>query len=101
MGYNNIRIKEGNQEKAAFTIPLEQYKSMVMSFGLQNALGMFMRTMNRLFQNVQNKYPGEVHIYMDDILVATFDDIERHRKIIKAILEVMKKDFFFFQNQQM
>ena len=25
MGYNNIRIKEGDQEKAAFTTPLGQY----------------------------------------------------------------------------
>ena len=31
MGYNNIRIKEGNQEKAAFTTPLGQYEPMVMN----------------------------------------------------------------------
>ena len=33
MGYNNIRIKEGDQEKAAFTTPLGQYEPMVMNFG--------------------------------------------------------------------
>ena len=78
MGYNNIRIKEGDQEKAAFTTPLGQYEPLVMSFRLRNAPGTFMRTMNQLFQDVQNKYPGEVHIYMDNILVATSDNIERH-----------------------
>jgi len=46
MGYNNIRIKEGDQEKAAFTTPLGQYKPMVMNFGLRNTPGTFMRTMN-------------------------------------------------------
>ena len=34
MGYNNIQIKEGDQEKAAFMTPLEQYEPMVISFGL-------------------------------------------------------------------
>ena len=48
MGYNNIQIKDGNQQKATFTIPLGQYEPMVMSFGLRNAPGTFMRTMNRL-----------------------------------------------------
>ena len=97
MGYNNIWIKEGNQEKAAFTTLLGQYEPMVMSFGLRNAPGTFMRTMNRLFQGVQNRYPGEVHIYMNNILVATPDDIERHREIVKAILEVMRKESFFLK----
>ena len=46
MGYNNIRIKDGDQEKAAFTTPLGQYKPMVISFGLRNAPGTFIRTMN-------------------------------------------------------
>lgn len=97
MGYNNIRIKEGDQEKAAFTTPLGQYEPMVMSFRLRNASGTFIRTMNRLFQNVQNKYPEEVHIYMDDILVATPHDVPRHREIVKAVLEVMRKESFFLK----
>ena len=74
MGYNNIQIKDGDQQKAAFTTPLGQYKPIVMSFGLRNALGTFMQTMNRLFRNVQNKYPREVQIYMDDILIAMADN---------------------------
>ena len=34
---------------------------------------------------------------MDDILVATPDDIQRHREIIKAVLKVMRKEFFFLK----
>ena len=56
IGYNNIQIKEGDQQKAAFTIPLGQYEPMVMSFGLRNAPETFMRTMNRLFRTMQNRY---------------------------------------------
>jgi hypothetical protein len=41
MGYNNIRIADGDQEKAAFTTPLGQYEPMVMNFGLCNAPATF------------------------------------------------------------
>jgi hypothetical protein len=41
MGYNNIRIADGNQKKAAFTTPLGQYEPMVMNFGLYNAPATF------------------------------------------------------------
>lgn len=34
---------------------------------------------------------------MDDILVATLDDIVRHKEIVKAILEVMRKESFFLK----
>jgi hypothetical protein len=97
MGYNNIRIKEGDQEKAAFTTPLGQYEPVVMSFGLRNAPGTFVRTMNRLFRGIQNKYPGEIQIYMDDILIATEKDTERHRQIVREVLEVMRKESLFLK----
>jgi hypothetical protein len=97
IGYNNIRIKDGDQEKATFTTPLGQYEPMVMSFGLRNAPGTFQRTMNRLFRDVQNKYPSEVLIYMDDILIATINDKERHQGIVKEVLEIMEKESLFLK----
>jgi hypothetical protein len=78
MGYNNIRIANGDQEKAAFTTPLGQYEPMVMNFGLCNAPATFVRAMTRVFRTLQNSYPGEVLIYMDDILIATLNDLSRH-----------------------
>jgi hypothetical protein len=75
IGYNNIRIADGNQEKAAFTTPLGQYEPMVMNFGLCNAPATFVRAMTRVFRTLQNMYPGEVLIYMDDILIATLNDL--------------------------
>jgi hypothetical protein len=74
MGYNNIRIADGDQEKVAFTMPLGQYEPMVMNFGLCNASATFVRAMIRVFRILQNTYPGEILIYMDDILIATPND---------------------------
>jgi len=35
-GYNNVRIKEGDKWKVAFTMPEEAFEPMVMFFGLTN-----------------------------------------------------------------
>jgi len=40
-GYNNVRIKEGDKWKGAFTIHIRAYKPTVMYFGLTNSLATF------------------------------------------------------------
>src|SRR6267154_1414689 len=97
MGYNNIRIKEGDQEKAAFTTPLGQYEPMVMNFGLRNAPATFVRAMIKIFQTLQNRYPSELLVYMDDILVATTNDLDHHCKIVCEVLELMEQESYFLR----
>jgi hypothetical protein len=97
MGYNNIRIADSDQEKAAFTTPLGQYEPMVMNFGLCNALATFVCAMTRVFRTLQNSYPGEVLIYMDDILIATPNNLLQHQQIVREVLDVMRKELFFLK----
>jgi hypothetical protein len=97
MGYNNIRIKEEDRHKAAFTTPLGQYEPTVMSFGLCNAPGTFVRTMNQVFRSLTNKHPWELLVYMDDILIATTSDVDHHRQIVREVLEVLRKESFFLK----
>ena len=40
-GYNNVRIKEGDESKAAFTMPEGSFEPTVMFFGLTNSPAMF------------------------------------------------------------
>jgi len=40
-GYNNVRIKERNEWKAAFTMPEGSFELTVMFFGLMNSLATF------------------------------------------------------------
>jgi len=40
-GYNNIRIKEGDEWKAVFMTPEESFKPTVMFFGLTNSPATF------------------------------------------------------------
>ena len=44
-GFNNVRIKEGDEEKVAFITPMGLFELLVMQFGLRNVPAMFQRMM--------------------------------------------------------
>ncbi len=48
-GYNNIRIKEGDEEKAAFRMNRGLYEPTVMFFGFTNSPATFQWMMNDIF----------------------------------------------------
>ena len=48
-GYNNVRIKEGDQWKAAFITNEGLFEPNVMFFGLTNSLATFQMMMNKIF----------------------------------------------------
>ena len=66
-GYNNIRIKEGNEWKVAFRTNHGLFEPMVMFFGLTNSPTTFQAFMNHILKDLINA--GHVIVYMDDILV--------------------------------
>jgi hypothetical protein len=99
-GYNNIRIAEEDQHKAAFKTPFGTYVPRVMYFGLCNAPPFFQRTMNRDFRKLLQRYPDELGNYMDDWWVATTDDEEgrtRHKEIVHAFLDRMEECSYFLK----
>ena len=53
-GYNNIRIKEGDKWKAAFTMHIGAYKPTVMYFRLTNSPATFQTMINDLFRDLIN-----------------------------------------------
>ena len=79
-GYNNIRIKEGDQHKAAFKTKYGLYELNVMFFGLTNSPATFQAMMDHILQLWADKWAlKEVNgsWYMDDVLVAS-QDKEKH-----------------------
>ena len=44
-----------------------------------------------------NKYPGELFIYMDDILVAMEGDLKRHQMIVHEVLDLLERESFFLK----
>ena len=77
-GYNNARIKGGDEWKAAFITNQGLFEPRVMFFGLTNSPATFQTMMNTIF--AEELLEGWVTIYMDDILIHTPDDLPLHRR---------------------
>ena len=85
-GYNNVRIKDGHQWKAAFITHKGLFEPTVMFFGLCNSPATFQRFMNDSFQDMITE--GWLVIYMDDLLIAS-PDPETHAEQTHCILQRM------------
>ena len=94
-GYNNIRIKEEDRWKAAFKTPFGLYEPMVMYFGLTNSPATFCRAMQKMLQHWLNKYPDETGNYIDDMVVATKGDCQRHQQIVGELLQIFQENSYF------
>jgi len=91
-GYNNVRIKEGDEWKAAFTTHIGAYEPTVIYFGLTNSPTTFQTTMNNLFRDLINQ--GDMATFIDDILVAT-DTEEGHGELVEKVLKRLEKNDLF------
>ena len=85
-GYNNVRIKEGDEWKAAFRTNRGLFEPLVMFFGLTNSPATFQVMMNSLLKDLIDD--GHVIVYLDDILIFT-ETLEHHRKVVRQVLEVL------------
>jgi hypothetical protein len=65
-GYHQIKIRDENIPKTAFSMRYEFYEYLVMYFGLTNAPAHFMYLMNSVFMPELDKF---VVVFIDDILV--------------------------------
>ncbi|SJL18203.1 uncharacterized protein ARMOST_21781 [Armillaria ostoyae] len=94
-GYNNVRIREGDEEKAAFCTNHGLFEPTIMFFGLTNSPATFQWMMNDIFKDLISE--GKVTIYLDDILIFT-KDLDEHRQILflkaeKCEFEVLESEY--------
>jgi len=54
-GYNNVRIKEEDEWKAAFTTHVGSFEPVVMFFGMTNSLATFQVMMNEILRDMINE----------------------------------------------
>ena len=96
-GYNNVRIKEGDEWKAAFTTYIGAYKPTVMYFGLTNSSTTFQVMMNDLFRDLINK--GDTATFINNILVAT-DTEEGYDKLVEEMLKRLEENDLFVKPEK-
>lgn len=93
-GYNNVRIKDGNEWKAAFRTNQGLFKPLVMFFGLTNSPATFQTMMNHLLRELVLE--GVVVVYLDDIMIFT-KTLEEHQKVVKRVLAILCDNQLFLK----
>ena len=90
--YNNVRIKEEDEWKVAFTTHIGVYEPTVMYFGLTNSPATFQAMMNDLFRDLINQ--GDTATFIDDILVA-IDTEEGYDELVEEVLRRLEENNLF------
>ena len=88
-GYNNIRIKEGDEWKVVFTTLEGSFEPTVMFFGLTNSLATFQTIMNELLRDLINT--GKVVMFIDDIIVG-MENEEGYDELVAEIIKRLEKN---------
>ena len=96
-GYNNVRIKEGNEWKAAFIMHIGSFEPVIMFFGLTNSLATFQTMMNDIFRDLINK--GDVATFIDDMLVGTETE-EGHNELVEEILRRLEEHDLYIKPEK-
>ena len=91
-GYNNVRIKDGDQWKAAFKCSRGLYEPTVMFFGLCNSPPTFQEMMNDIFRDMIDE--GWMVIYMDDILIFSKDPQTHSKRTLRVLQRLRDHDLF-------
>jgi hypothetical protein len=96
-GYNNVRIREGDEWKAAFHTNRGLFEPLVMYFSLTNSPATFQTMMNEIFQDLITE--GVVSGYLDDILIFT-NSLEEHCWITCLVLDRMHKHKLYLRPEK-
>ena len=96
-GFNNMRIKEGNEWKGAFTMHIGFFEPTVMFFGMTNLPATFQVIMNEILRDLINK--GKVAAFVDDVLIGTETE-EEHDKIVEEILRRLEENDLYIKPEK-
>jgi len=96
-GFNNIRIKEGDEWKGVFTTHIGSFEPTVMFFGMTNSPATFQAMMNEILRDLINE--GKVAAFVDDVLVGTETE-ERHDEIVEEILRRLEENDLYIKPEK-
>jgi hypothetical protein len=82
-GYHQIKIRDKDIPKIAFSMRYGLYEYLVMSFRLTNALAHFVYLMNLVFMPKLDMF---VMVFIDDILVYS-KNLEEHEEHLRVVLQ--------------
>ncbi|WVZ76413.1 hypothetical protein U9M48_024390 [Paspalum notatum var. saurae] len=93
-GYYQIKIREEDIPKMAFSTRYGLYEYLVLSFGLSNAPAFFMYMMNSVFMNEMDKF---VVVFIDDILIYSKNEKEHEEHLEHKLYAKFSKCAFWLK----
>jgi len=96
-GYNNIRIKKGDEWKAAFKTNKGLFEPTVMFFGMCNSPATFQAMMDSIFKDLIAE--GLIIVYMDDILIFAKDK-QQLDKITRKVLQRLQENDLYLKPEK-
>jgi len=96
-GYNNVRIKEGDEWKAAFMMPEGLFEPTVMFFGLMNSPAIFQAMMNELLRDLINI--GKVAAFIDDVIIGTETE-EGHDELVAEVIRRLEENDLYVKPEK-
>ena len=85
-------IKEGDEWKAAFTIPEGSFEPTVMFFRLTNSPATFQAMMNKLLSDLINT--GKVAVFIDDVIVGMETEEEYDELVVEVVRRLEENDLY-------
>ena len=96
-GYNNVRIKKGDEWKAAFSMSEWSFEPTVMFFGLTNSPATFQAMINDLLRDLVVE--EKVAMFINNIMVVTETE-EEHDEIVEEVLKRLKENDLFVKPEK-
>ncbi|XP_019259514.1 PREDICTED: uncharacterized protein LOC109237642 [Nicotiana attenuata] len=88
LNYHQLKIRDLDILKTAFTTRYGHYEFLVMSFGLTNAPAAFMHLINSVFRPYLDSF---VIVFIDDILVYSCSQ-EEHAEHLRVVLQRLREE---------
>jgi len=96
-GFNNVRIKEGDEWKGAFTMHIGSFEPTVMFIGMTNSLAMFQAMINEILRDLMNE--GKVVAFVDNVLVG-MEMEDGHNEIVEEILKRLEENDLYVKPEK-
>ena len=96
-GYNNVRIKKGDEWKVVFSMLEESFEPTVMFFGLTNSQATFQAMINDLLRDLVVK--EKVAVFIDDVMIV-IETEEGHDEIVEEILRRLEENNLFVKPEK-
>jgi len=96
-GYNNVRIKEKDNSKIAFSMSENVFEPTGIFFALTKSLVTFQTMMNNLLRNIIET--KDVVVFIDDVMVG-IETEKRHDNIVEEVLRKMAENNLFVKPEK-